>query len=466
MLEWMLFRGIMVAFFILANSFFVAAEFALVSIRETRVEQLIALGRPGASTALQLKRSIDEFLPAVQFGVTLAALALGWIGEPAVTEIILQLASRWLTATPPHLIVYAHGIAITISFGIITYFEVLLGELVPKSLALQRAERIALAVAGPMDVFIRITRPAVKLMNSSATLVLRLFRAPLRGEGAVHSPEELKLIATATRRMGLLPVFQEEIIHRAIELNHVTVREIMTPRGKIFSLPADLSVEAASARIVDEQHSRIPVYDPAGGPEHIIGVVYSKEISRLMHFRSVALGFGGAAESHLTLSKVMREVLFVPETKLAIELLQEFQERRRQLAIVVDEFGSTIGIVTAEDALEQIVGELEDEFDIASTVTPLSATGVVTLDGSTPLRDLSTQLRWTFPREAAVETLAGFMLVQLGHIPVAGESVEHDGRRFTVAGMNGRRISQVRVETLPSAEGPTDESTENREAGA
>jgi putative hemolysin len=451
MLEWMLFRGIMVAFFILANSFFVAAEFALVSIRETRVEQLIALGRPGARTALQLKHAIDEFLPAVQFGVTLAALALGWIGEPAVTEIILRLAARWLTVAPPHLLVYANAIAITISFGIITYFEVLLGELVPKSLALQRTERIALAVAGPMDVFIRITRPAVKLMNGSATVVLRLFRAPLHGEGAVHSPEELKLIATATRRMGLLPVFQEEIIHRAIELNHVTVREIMTPRGKIFSLPADFSIEAASARIIDEQHSRVPVFDPAGGTEHIIGVVYSKDVARLMHFRTVALGFGmdTPQPSTLTLREVMREVMFVPETKLAIELLQEFQERRRQIAVVVDEFGSTVGIVSAEDALEQIVGELEDEFDIAPTVTPLSATGVVTLDGSTPLRDLGTQLRWSFPREPGVETLAGFLLSHLGHLPMAGESLVYEGRRYTVAGMNGRRISQIQVATLP-----------------
>ncbi|NYF79968.1 CBS domain containing-hemolysin-like protein [Granulicella arctica] len=461
----MLFRAIMVAFFILANSFFVAAEFALVSIRETRVEQLIALGRPGARTALQLKHAIDEFLPAVQFGVTLAALALGWIGEPAVTEIILRLAQRWLTVMPPHMLVYAHAIAIAISFSVITYFEVLLGELVPKSLALQRAERIALAVAGPMDVFIQITRPAVKLMNGSATLVLRLFRAPLRGEGAVHSPEELKLIATATRRMGLLPVFQEEIIHRAIELNHVTVREIMTPRGKIFSLSADLPVEAASARLVDEQHSRVPVFDPEGGPEQIMGVVYSKDVSRLMHFRSIALGFGGAQESTLTLRKVMREVMFVPETKLAVELLQEFQERRRQIAVVVDEFGSTVGIVTAEDALEQIVGELEDEFDVASAITPLSATGVVTLDGTTTLRDLGTQLRWSFPREAGVETLAGFLLAQLGHIPHAGESFDHEGRRFTVAGMNGHRISQVRVETLPERSSAEVEA-ESREATA
>jgi putative hemolysin len=450
MLEWMLFRVIMVAFFILATSFFVAAEFALVSVRETRIQQLIALGRPGARTVLELKHSIDEFLPAVQFGVTLASLALGWIGEPAIAEIILRLASAWEAIPSTQAMVYAHTTAIVLSFGLITYLEVLLGELVPKSLALQRAERIALAVAGPMDVFIRITRPAVRLMNSSATLVLRLFRAPLSGEGAVHSPEELKLIATATRRMGLLPVFQEEIIHRAIELNHVTVREIMTPRGKIFSLPADLPIEQASARIVEEQHSRVPVYDPAGGPEQIIGVVYSKDISRLMHFRAVALGLGGRRDSGLTLRQVMREVAVVPETKLAVELLQEFQERRRQIAVVVDEFGSTVGIVTAEDALEQIVGELEDEFDIASRTSTLSTAGVLSLDGSTTLRDLSTQLRWTFPREAGVETLAGFLLLHLGHIPQVGESLDYDGRRYTVAEMAGRRIARVNIETLPA----------------
>jgi putative hemolysin len=475
MLEWMLFRAIMVAFFILATSFFVAAEFALVSVRETRIEQLIALGRPGARTVLKLKHSIDEFLPAVQFGITLASLALGGIGEPAVAEIILRITASWYTVLPHHAVLYSHTVAVILSFALITYLEVLLGELVPKSLALQRAERIALAVAGPMDVFIRITRPAVKLMNSSATRVLQLFRAPLSGEGAVHSPEELKLIATATRRMGLLPPFQEQIIHRAIELNHVTVREIMTPRGKIFSLSADLPVEQASARIVEEQYSRVPVFDPAGGPEQIIGVVYSKDISRLMHFRAVALGLGGRRDSGLTLRQVMRDVAVVPETKLAVELLQEFQERRRQIAVVVDEFGSTVGIVTAEDALEQIVGELDDEFDIASRTSTLSNAGVLSLDGSTTLRDLSTQLRWSFPREAGVETLAGFLLLHLGHIPTVGETFDFDNRRYTVAERAGRRIARVTIETItPSAEEPASEKSkeaknkesEGREASA
>ena len=452
MLEWMIVRGVMVAFFILANSFFVAAEFALVSIRETRVQQLIANGRPGARTVLQLKRSMDEFLPAVQFGVTLAALALGWIGEPAAAQIIMRAAAHVLGHLPAHVLAYSNVAAIVIAFALITYFEVLLGELVPKSLALQRAERIALAVAGPMDAFMRMTRPAVRLMNGSATLVLKLFRAPLQGEGAVHSPEELKLIATATRRMGLLPSFQEEMIHRAIELSHVGVREIMTPRGKIFSLPATLPLEQASARIVDEQHSRVPVYEPQEGVEHIIGIVHAKDVARLMHFRATALrlsGVGGAsAESGLTLRQVMREVLFVPETKLAVDLLQEFQERRRHMAIVVDEFGTTVGLVTAEDALEQIVGELEDEFDVGTRKMLASTTGLVVIDGITPLRDLSTELGWPFPKQPGVETLAGFLLGELGHIPAAGERVVHAGRVFRVEEMAGRRISKVRVEAV------------------
>ena len=449
MLEWSLIRGCMVALFILANSFFVAAEFALVSIRETRVQQLIVAGKPGARTVLQLKRSMDDFLPAVQFGVTLAALALGWIGEPAVAQVLTRTVEYFVPHLSDHGLRTVDAAAVIIAFSAITYFEVLLGELVPKSLALQRAERIALAVAGPMDVFIRMTRPAVKLMNASATLVLRLFKAPLHGEGAVHSPEELKLIATATRRMGLLPSFQEEMIHRAIELSHVTVREIMTPRGNIFALPTNLTLEQASARIVDEQRTRVPVFDPARGPEHITGMVHSKDISRLMHFRATALGLGATGVSGLTLREVMREVLFVPETKLAVELLQEFQERRQHMAIVVDEFGSTVGLVTAEDVLEQVVGELEDEFDTGPGTTRLSAagvTGVMELDGSTTLRDLNTRLGWVFPREPGIETLAGFLLSELGHIPIVGEQVKHAGRVFRVLDMSGRRISRVRVD--------------------
>ncbi len=452
MLEWLLVHGSLIAFFILANSFFVAAEFAIVSVRVTRLEQMIAANRPGARIALQLKNNIDEFLPAVQFGVTLASLALGGIGEPAVADAVLSLMARaHIAAVNQHAVLYANSVAVVISFGIITYFEVLLGELVPKSLALQRAERIAAAVAGPIDVFIRMTQPAIRLMNGSAELVLKAFRAPLRGESAAHSPEELKLMATATRRSGLLPQFQEEMIHRAIELNNVAVSEIMTPRARIFSLSADTPLERASARIVEEEHSRVPVYDPERGRDHIIGVVYGKDVSRLMHFRSVAQGLSSRGAPEITLRQVMRDVLVVPETKQVVELLQEFQERRRQIAIVVDEFGDTRGLVTAEDALEQIVGELHDEFDVGRDLPLPSAGGGVMIDGSATLRDLVMQLRWQFPREAGIETLAGFLLAQLGHLPQAGEMVVYGGRRFTVVEMIGKRIARVRVEELATA---------------
>lgn len=449
MLEWALLRILTVAVLILATAFFVGAEFAVVSVRETRLEHLLAQNRTGARAALKLKREIDDFLAANQLGVTLCSLALGWLGEQAVAEILESILQR-SGLLRGHATVLSHTIGVAAAFALITFLEVVLGEQVPKSLSLQRSERIALAVAGPMDVFIRIARPAIRLLKFATRHVLHLFRAPLRAEGGeAHSPEEIKLVASQTRESGLLPAFQEQIIHRAIDLNHVTVREIMTPRGRIFCLPSDMPVELASARIVEEQHSRVPVYDPALGTEHIVGIVYSKDISRLMHFRRDSRLPAAYGNTALTLRTVMRDALVVPETKLAAELLQEFQERRRQMAIVVDEFGSTVGLVTAEDALETIVGELEDEFDgVSRAVAQPSNAGLLDLEGTVTLRDLTTQLHWSFPREAGVETLAGFMLAQLGHLPQPGESFVHRDRRFTVLDLDGRRIRRIRTEAL------------------
>ena len=476
MLELVFFRLLTVAVLILATAFFVAAEFAIVSVRETRLEQMVGQNRIGARAALKLKREMSDFLAANQLGVTLCSLTLGWLGEQGIAEVLEHAARRSgvLSSLPPlraHSTLLAHGFGVVAAFSLITFLEVVVGEQVPKSLSLQRNERIALAVAAPMDVFIQITRPAVRLLKVSTSAVLRLFRVPLHAEGGeVHSPDEIKLVATATREGGLLPAFQERMIHHVIDLNHVTVREIMTPRGRIFCLPADMPVELASARIVEEQHSRVPVYDPALGTEHIIGIVYSKDVSRLMHFRRdsrLPAAYGNAV---LQLRMVMRDVLVVPETKLAVELLTEFQERRRQMAIVVDEFGTTVGLVTAEDALEQVVGELHDEFDVTSlNLSSLQqASGRYDLDGTVTLRDLTTQLHWTFPRVAGIETLAGFVLSQLGHLPERGETVHHGGLAFTVAELTGRRISTIHVETdrHGQATGPQAMSTEEKAAVA
>jgi CBS domain containing-hemolysin-like protein len=444
MAHWTLFHGVAIIGLILVNSFFVAAEFALVSLRVTRVEQLLAQGRPGARAVAQLRGSLNATLSAVQFGVTVASLALGWLGEPAVAPLI-EHPLRAL----PHAAFFAHAVSATIAFACITYLQVILGELVPKSLALRRPEQLALGVAPPMLVFIRLTRPFVVFMNGSASFVLRLFRSIAVNEAPVHSPDELKLMATATRRQGLLPPYQESLIHRAVELNTIVAREIMTPRQRIFSLPANMPVEEASGRIVDEQHSRIPIYDPARGLEYIVGVVYSKDVSRLVHFALARAG--GQRSSHgLQLGQIMRDILVVPETKPVLDLLHEFQERRRHLAIVVDEHGSTVGLVTVEDALEQLVGEMEDEFDVGMRRAARMPAEAFYLDGGVNLRDLETQMHWYLPRDGGVETLAGFLLTQLGHIPDAGESVDFEGRRYTIAEMSGHRISRVRIEPVPS----------------
>jgi putative hemolysin len=467
-----------VAMLILANGFFVAAEFALVSVRDTRIEQLLASGVPGARAVRRLQHQIDDFLPAVQLGVTLCSLALGWIGEPLAAGVFLGWLSM-LPQPPAHAYAYAHIIAATavaLGFAFITYFHVTVGELVPKSLALRRADALAVAVAPPMLFFMALARPAVRLLRNSAAVILRGFDIPMTERAAVHSPEELKLIASAARRLGILPRFQEMLIHRAIELDDVPVREIMTPRQKIFSLPSNMPIEEASAQVIEHMNSRVPVYDETRGPEHIVGVVYSKDLSRLIFFRpkvqrnpahpqppEPAHLFPEISPSdnprpgspqpatpfvELKLKQVMRDVLVVPETKSALALLRDFQKRRRQMAIVVDEYGTTVGLVTAEDAIEQLTGELEDEFDDPARPVLANAAGTLLLDGGANLRDLETQMQWNLPREGGVETLAGFLLARLGHIPVAGESVDYDGRRLTVMEMEGRRISKIRVEPI------------------
>jgi CBS domain containing-hemolysin-like protein len=458
---------------------------------------MLAASVPGSRAVRRLQRDLDDFLPAVQLGVTFCSLALGWLGEPLAASVV----KAWLGAlpiAPAHAQIYAHVAAVAaviVGFALITYFHVVVGELVPKSLALRRSEALAVAVAPPMLVFMALARPAVRLLKNSAALILRGFDIPLSERDQVHSPEELKLIATAARRLGVLPPFQETLIHRTLELEDVPVREIMTPRQKIFSLPSNLPVEAATARVIEHMRSRVPVYDESRGPEHIVGVVYSKDLARLMFFRSDSTkstgapglkgtgfsvkgtGFspyinqpiktgalapeGSSSETppdrqalNLTLRQIMRDILVIPETKSVLDLLRDLQQRRRQIAIVVDEYGSTVGLVTAEDAIEQLTGELEDEFDSHTLPILPAAGGAVLMDGGLNLRDLQTQMQWDLPREGGIETLAGFVLIRLGHIPKVGESVDYDSRRLTVVEMDNRRIAKIRVEPVEEAPQP------------
>jgi len=451
MIAFVLLRVFLILLLIAANAFFAAAEFALVSVRDTRIQQLIEARRIGARTVQRLHRNLDEVVNGVQLGITMVSLTLGWIGEPMAAHIVEGIP---FMRNVPHAVIYAHTIAIIIAFGLITCLHVILGELVPKSLALARAEQVALTVAAPMDVFLTLTRPFIYAMSRAAGSVLGLFGTRKIRQGPVHSPDELKLIVTASRQLGQIPAYQEEMIHHALELENITVREVMVPRPDIFSLPGDLTLDEALSRVVEEQHSRIPVYDPQRGPEHIIGVLYSKDLMRWTRLRLTANPVQPIASRIpiMKISQVMRDVLVVPETKVLTELLEEFKERKRHLAVVVDEFGSTAGVITVEDVLEQLVGEIEDEFDVSPPPQPvLEGKLALVLEGSFSIRDLESQYSLVLPRDGGFETLAGFVLARLQKIPSNGDSFDYEGHRFTVEEMEGHRIAKVQIEKLQTA---------------
>jgi len=456
MVTFVVLRLVAVVLIVAANAFFVSAEFAMVSLRETQIQQLVAAHRVGARTVQKLHQHLDQFINAVQLGVTISSLALGWIGEAAMARILEPLFIGL-----PHSQLYAHAVAIAFAFTLITYMHVLLGEVVPKSIALQRTERVALAVAAPMDFFMRLTAPMLALMTRSSRAVLKSFgMRPVR-EAGVHSPEELKLIVSASRNLGLLEAPQEEMIHRALDLENVLVREVMVPRRDIFSLPGDMTLYEALEKVVDGRHSRVPVYDPERGPEHIIGVLYARDLVRWMRYRLSRSGISGrivTRESNLRVRHIMREVLVVPETMTLPDLLDDFKERKRHLAVVVNEFGSTAGVITVEDVLAQLVGPIEDEFDTREPVAPASAK-VMELDASLNIRDLEVEYQIALPRDEGFETLAGFVLARLQRIPRVGSSFEFEGRRFTVTAMDGLRVDLVRVELEQPESQPQQKTT-------
>jgi len=447
MIAYVLLRVFVILLLVAANAFFAAAEFALVSVRETRIQQLIESHRVGARTVLKLHQQLSRVVNGVQLGITITSLTLGWLGEPVLARLF-----ETSIGSVPHATLYAHGIAVGVAFVMITCLHVILGELVPKSLALQRAERVALAVAAPMDVFLTLTGPLTIGMSRAAGFVLRAFGTRDIRHGSVHSPDELKLIITAAHHSGQLSPAQEELLLNALELDNITVRHVMVPRPRIFSLPSDMNLDEALSRVVEDQHSRIPVYDPQRGPEHIVGVLYAKDLMRWMRLRLSLTSTppAGMRISQMTIGHIMHDVLVVPETKSLADMLAEFQQRKRHLAVVVDEFGSTAGVITVEDVLEQLVGELEDEFDVASAQSAVTdANAPIVLDGAVNIRDLETQYDLKLSQDEGFETLAGFVLSRLQKLPAGGEAFDYENRRFVVEKMEGHRIATIRIEPKP-----------------
>ncbi len=433
------YRFIILIAVLLLNGFFAAAEVALISVRRSRLRALAAEGQGGAQAAINLLANPARLLSVTQLGVTLASLGLGWAGENTVYHLLLSILEPVTTAA---LTPWLHAASFTIAFLLISYAHVVVGEVVPKNLAIEKADRLAVLVAPALLIFYRISSPFVFVGERSAAALSRWIGLRGSHSGGGHSAEELKFIVSSSRREGHLHRFEEDAIQALLELPNYYAREIMVPRNAIVSVSVDASLEQVLRKMRQTLYSRLPVYQE--GPEHIIGYVHYKDMMRIWEERRIAAERKQALRP-FHLSRVLRKPLVVPETKPLNDLIDEFRSTHKHMAFVVDEFGTIAGLVTLEDALEQILGEIGDEHDVKRP-RPAAGASVIEVDGAVTIRDLDTQYGLDLPGDAGFETLAGFLLFQLGYIPKGGETVEYAGCRFTIQSMDHNRIARVGIE--------------------
>ena len=427
---------------VVLNGFFAAVEFSLVAVRISRVRQLVARGNAQAKIVEFLLGDLHRVVSGVQVGITLTSLAIGALGEITVAALVESVMPSHGSLRTLFLV---HAVALTISFILLSAIHVVLGELVPKTVSLARAERVALMVSRPFLWFLNTFRWAIDLLDGASGLIVRgLGILSPAGHGVAHSTEELQIQIQQARERGLLAAGEEKFILSALELNQLQVREIMVPRPDLHTLPIEATLDEALSMFATTQRSRIPVYRDS--LDHVLGYVHIKDIMWVLLDHQRRLEEQLPTPS-FDLRRVLREIAIVPETKPASELLAELGSRHVGMAMVVDEFGSILGLVTLEDLLEQLVGEIHDEFDVVEKPLRLSD-GAVIFDAALNVHDLDTQYNITLPEDPAYATVGGFVMDQLGFIPRGGESFEFGGYRFTVIEMDGRRVARVKIQWL------------------
>jgi putative hemolysin len=454
-----LIRLIGVLVLVVLNGFFAAAEFSLVAVRISRVRQLVARGNAQAKIVEHLLSDLHRVVSGVQVGITLTSLAIGALGEVTLAGVVQGFM-------PAHgsvrTLILVHAIALTVAFACLSAIHVVFGELVPKSISLARAERIALMIARPFLWFLNTFRWAIDLLDGASSVIVKALGvvAP-SGHGVAHSTEELQIQIQQARERGLLAPGEEKFILSAMELSQLQVREIMVSRPDMHVLPVEASLDDVMRVFAATQRSRLPVF--RGSIDHVLGYVHIKDMMWVLLDRERRLEERLPPPPPFDLRRVLREILIVPETKPASELLGELRSRHVGMAMVVDEFGSILGVVTTEDVLEQLVGEIHDEFDVVEKPLTL-ADGAIVFDAALNVRDLDSQYNISLPEDPAYATVGGFVMDQLGFIPRGGESFDFDGFRFTVVEMDGRRVARVKIQLLrPAAPTP---SVESAAAGA
>ncbi len=429
-----LLRLVAVALLVLANGFFVAAEFSLVSVRGTRIKELVAQGNSTAKWAEKALEHPDQVIAATQLGITLASLGLGWVGEPALSHLLTPLIELF----PANLQDGAsHSIAAGLAFTTITFLHVVVGELAPKSIALQSPENTALVVARPTLITETIFKPFIWALNGTGNALLKLVGVdPAAGHELVHSVEELKMIVTASAEEGVVASEESQMLHAIFDFGELLVRRVMIPRTEISAFEADIYLNEAIEQAVQSSFTKFPIYDD--DLDNIIGIVHIKDLLRAERVPEKA---------NCKIRELAREAFFVPESVPVRSVLQQFRDQRRHIAIVMDEFGGTAGLVTLEDLMEEIVGEVSDPFDDEPPEFQKQSDGSVVLDGLLAIEEVNREMGLSLSDEN-YDTIAGFMLGHLNRIPVVGDSIEVNSIRLTVVEMDGRRIARLSLEVL------------------
>jgi CBS domain containing-hemolysin-like protein len=413
---------------VLANGFFVAAEFSIVTVRKTRVDQLIAEGRRGARAVRRAVSAPDRYIAATQMGITMASLGLGWIGEPAVASL-LQPTLRFL---PAHVAVATeHSIAVALAFTFITGVEIVFGELTPKWIALERAEGTALWLVKPLELFMRTLWPFIRIVHGTAQGVIKMLG--LQGadrRAMVHSEEELKMLVTASQEAGVLEEGEEQMLHRVFGFADLAAGQVMVPRTELAAVEADTPRDALISQIAGSRHTRLPVYRT--DLDDIAGILHVTDLLRALSTPGTEVNAGLLA----------REALMIPETMRADNLLAEMRRRRVREAIVFDEYGGTAGLVTFESLMERIVGEIGGEFGAASQRIVVRDDGSADIDGLTLVDDVNVQFDLDID-DSTYTTVGGYMLGRLGRRARVGDAVDVDGRRMEVRQLDGLRVAKV-----------------------
>jgi CBS domain containing-hemolysin-like protein len=454
--EW-IFLGLAILL-VFANGFFVATEFAIVKVRATRLQALVDEGRPGAATAMKMVQKLDGYLSATQLGITLASLGLGWLGEPAFAHLLEPVIARFVPEEARATV--GHSVSVAIAFAIITFLHIVVGELAPKSLAIQRAESTTLTVALPMRLFYFVFYPAIWLLNGIAGRLLRAFGLHAASEThEAHSEDELKVILSSSAQAGSITTARAELLERALEMAQKTARQVMVPRNQVKYLDMEESLEKCIADARAAGHTWLPVC--RGSMDQVEGVVNAKDLFFLLSRGELK-----------ALSQVQRPVLFVPENVTLEQLLAEFRRRRRQTALVVDEHGGTSGLVTIADVVAEVVGDVAELGRRMDEVRSLPG-GRFELPGTAQLDDLEERLDVNFDLDederGEVTTIAGYLMAKLGRVPEKGDSLKLDMWRILVDEVDGPRVVRVTVEpqaAARSATAPTDGSAASAPHGA